>query len=404
MAKFNYSNGLSQELLYDDLRKGSGTTSTPTPDPYDAWYQNAMAQLDALGGPGGAGNIGAYTNQAKNLLGEMDLSGFDRLRQAYEQSYGTNKEGLETSYEQLLANLQKQGTENKQQFGQARGTIMEDSFTRNRDLYRNLASRGLGASGLQQLGGLQNRMETGRQVNTQANQFYKTSENIADTQSRGTDQFNQQLQTLSDSKNSAMAGVEQQEIQYKNAYQQQLASLATQLQQTAAAASANAYQAKLGALQAKLEMGKEKIGYDMSKSGSETEKMQIASMPTSEFEKVTAWMDKFGVDRKTAQSEVKIYGNKIVSSLKQEVFAGLDKLAKPELGVSKNKQVFQKLKEAYDSGTMEYDEIADYVQKKFGDSPAFYKEFPGFGAIPNPFDNSPEHYTNLWLKSFGIKR
>ena len=131
-----------------------------------------------------------------------------------------------------MANLEARTKTNRQELASNRGTIMEDSFTRNRDTYRNLASRGLGASGLSQLGDIQNRMETGKQVSQVAGQYYKTDEALGDAEQQGTQAYQQQQQSLANALQANLAQVQQNEISYKNAYQQQVASVALQLTTT----------------------------------------------------------------------------------------------------------------------------------------------------------------------------
>lgn len=352
----------------------NNTNKLSPEEQYLADMRNLINNFDFSGG--GGGSVGNYTNQAKALLGELDTSAYDQLRDAYNASYGTQKQSLEQSYATLMEQLAKQTTSNKQQFGEARGTIAEDSFTRNRDLYRNLAQRGLGASGLAQLGGLQNRMETGKQVSKVANQYYDTSEKIADTTEQGTNQYNTQGQQLSNALGEQLANVANQEMQYKNAYQQQLANLAVQLQQAAAQSAAASAAMRYNKLQAQMQLEQEELGFQQASKANtnETAKFQILNSDASTYEKTAAWMEAFGVDRATAQNEMRRYQTEIESSLKSDVLKNYQDTydthrrnnARNNLwgySLYTDKDLVNKFKADFKSGALTYQDVYNFFKK-----------------------------------------
>lgn len=356
MAKSSIENQLrnqyNQEVSLINKSKPVTTVNKPNNvDPYEQFLLDWSSGKFSSGG-----SPGAYFGQAQNMLGGMDTSGFDQLRAALEQSTQQNQATLKSSFDQLLENLQKQGKENKQEFASARGTIMEDSFSRNRDLYRNLAARGLGASGLQQLGGIQNRMETGKQVSNVAGQFYDAAEKLADAQEQGTESYNQQSAQIENNKNSALAQIQQQEIQYRNAYQQQVASLALQLQQAA-------QESAQMSLSARAELAKyqsEKI-----KNTSEMAKIDIVSQDIPDEMKAAKWADTFNVPIEQARIEMTKYNNAYSDSLVQEFLTPFSaRLGEAETFEDVN-AVMKTIIEQYQAGVLDKSDIQGFLQKNY---------------------------------------
>lgn len=139
-------------------------------------------------------NLGALQAQLEQLM-----AAYGQQENALRGSYQTNLGQTETAYQNLLKQLAKQEENTRKDFGGARATIAEDAFTRGRNLANQLASRNLSASGLLQLGDVQNRMETGRQVSNVAGQYFKTQENLADNKEQGTQSYETAKRQLADS-------------------------------------------------------------------------------------------------------------------------------------------------------------------------------------------------------------
>lgn len=356
MAKLSIENQLrnqyNQEVsLINKSKPVTTVNQSNNVDPYEQFLLDWSSGKFSSGG-----SPGAYFGQAQNMLGGMDTSGFDQLRAAIEQSTQLNQTGLKNSYDQLLENLQKQGKENRQEFAGARGTIMEDSFSRNRDLYRNLAARGLGASGLQQLGGIQNRMETGKQVSNVAGQFYDAAEKLADAQEQGTESYNQQSSQIENNKNATLAQIQQQEIQYRNAYQQQVASLALQLQQAA-------QESAQMSLSARAELAKYQS--EKTKNTSEMAKIDIVSQDIPDEMKAAKWADAFNIPIEQARIEMQKYNNAYSDSLVQEFLTPFSaRLGEAETFEDVN-TVMKTIVEQYQAGVLDKSDIQGFLQKNY---------------------------------------
>ena len=111
---------------------------------------------------------------AAQQLGGLDLSYLDKERSVATDVYNTGKSSLETSYQTLLDQLSKNRTGTKTDFNKGRATVAESAYDTNRANKSNLASRGVGKSGLVELGQVGNRMEIGRQYSNLANTYYDT--------------------------------------------------------------------------------------------------------------------------------------------------------------------------------------------------------------------------------------
>lgn len=341
------------------LSKAVSTTKT---DPMLEYYKSALSQLGSLGAFPGAGAIQEYYGQAQNMLGGLDTSGFDQLRGSLENQYNVAQQGLKTQYDNLLQSLDKQRTEAQQQFGEARGTIMENTFDRNRDMYRALAARGLGASGLQQLGAVQQRMATGREVSKVAQQYYGAEEALGTAREQGTEAYAQQQAQAQAGYQQNLASLASQEIQYKNAYQQQLANLALQLQSTAASQAAASYSAKQSLLNAQLGIQGQMAQYQASMGG-EAAKNEIFKSFSSTADRVAQWSTRFGVSPEQARKEVAAYEKQYNESGKQDFFTTVS-TALPRMTTKADfNSVMETLRQANLSGKVDINELIDYVSQ-----------------------------------------
>lgn len=195
-------------------------------------YKNTLMEDRTSGGRGKAGMVGTNSNTApwngnsnnamtiptyspnisalQAQLAKM-MQGFGDQRNAMQSQYNTGLASTETAYQNLLSKLAEQQQDTRKDFGAARATIAEDAFTRGRNLANNLASRNLSASGIMQLGDVQNRMETGRQVSGVANNYFDTQENIADAKVEGTQTYESAKRQLADQLAANMANLLSQE-------------------------------------------------------------------------------------------------------------------------------------------------------------------------------------------------
>lgn len=193
-------------------------------------YKNTLMEDRGSGGRGKTGMVGTNSNPApyssnnamtiptynpnisalQAQLAKM-MQGFGDQRNALQSQYNTGLASTETAYQNLLVKLAEQAQDTRKDFGAARATIAEDAFTRGRNLANNLASRNLSASGIMQLGDVQNRMETGRQVSSVANNYFDTQENIADARVEGTQTYESAKRQLADQLAANMANLLSQE-------------------------------------------------------------------------------------------------------------------------------------------------------------------------------------------------
>lgn len=159
----------------------------------------------------------------------LDLSAFNRARDTAIANANKSKELLKSQYDRLLGEISRQRTEGNEQFGRGRATITEDAYDRNRANLNNLASRGLAGSGLQQLGEVQERMETGNQMNDLASQYYSYMDDLNEQQKAGEEQYNQGIASIESSLEEQLANLGLQEFQAQNEYNQYMSNLALQL-------------------------------------------------------------------------------------------------------------------------------------------------------------------------------
>ncbi len=190
---------------------------------------------------------------AREQLGELDLSYLKGEEDAANKTYGTTKSSLQTNFNNLVDQINANRLDTRKNFNTGRATVAENAYTANRQNQADLASRGIGNSGLKALGEVGNRMETGKQYSNLANKFYSTMTDLENTEKQSRDQYNIDLQTAKNTLDSALAGINSRRGEAQNNYNMQLGQLAEQVQgrwDANANAQAALAQAKAAAAQA----------------------------------------------------------------------------------------------------------------------------------------------------------
>ena len=190
---------------------------------------------------------------AREQLGNLDLSYLKGEEDVANRTYDTTKSSLETNFNNLMNQIASNRLDTRKNFNTGRATVAENAYTANRQNQADLASRGVGSSGLKTLGEIGNRMETGQQYSNLANKFYSTMNDLENTEKQSRDQYNIDVQTAKNTLDSALAGIASRRGEAQNNYNMQLGQLAEQVQgrwDANANAQAALAQAKAAAAQA----------------------------------------------------------------------------------------------------------------------------------------------------------
>lgn len=190
---------------------------------------------------------------AKQQLGDLDLSHLDRERDVAQKTYDTSKSSLENNFNNLLKQIESNRSDTRKNFNTGRATVAENSYNANRLNQADLASRGVGSSGLKALGEVGNRMETGRQYSNLANNFYSTMNDLKTTEDQGRSQYDIDQRTIQNTLDNTLAGIDTRAGEAKNNYNMTLGQLAEAVQgrwDSNANAEAALEQAKAAAIQA----------------------------------------------------------------------------------------------------------------------------------------------------------
>ena len=190
---------------------------------------------------------------AREQLGNLDLSYLKGEEDVANRTYDTTKGSLETNFNNLMNQISSNRQDIRKNFDTGRATVAENAYAANRQNQADLASRGVGSSGLKSLGEIGNRMETGQQYSNLANKFYSTMNDLENTERQSRDQYNIDLQNARNTLDSALAGINSRRGEAENQYNQQLGQLAEQVQSrwdSNANAQAALAQAKAAAAQA----------------------------------------------------------------------------------------------------------------------------------------------------------
>lgn len=167
---------------------------------------------------------------AKEQLGNLDLSYLDNERNVANNTYNTTKSSLETNFNNLVDQINSNRADTSKNFNTGRSTIAEDAYNANRLNQTDLAARGIGSSGLKQLGELGNRMETGQQYSNLANKYYNTMNELDTTEKQGRSQYDIDLQNAKNTLDNALAGIDTRKGEATNNYNMTLGQLAEQVQ------------------------------------------------------------------------------------------------------------------------------------------------------------------------------
>lgn len=252
---------------------------------------------------------------AKQQLGDLDLSYLNTERDVANSVYNTSKTSLENNLNNLLTQINNSRADTRKNFNTGRATVAENAYNANRVNAADLASRGIGNSGLKGLGEVGNRMETGQQYSNLANKFYSTMNDLDTSEKQGRSQYDIDLQTAKNTLNSALAGVDSREAEAKNNYNLTLGQLAEAIQgrwdnnanaeaalAQARAAAAQAHNDAVNAAKQQLSEAKRQALNNIVNSGVSADKM-VAQIQST-----------FGVDANMANNILKELGVKPTGS------------------------------------------------------------------------------------------
>ena len=232
------SGGLAPYI--NNLKNAGNTIRDTIGSWFTAGSSSPSTNTNPYGGNGGSGgsNGGGYSGSwgggsaswSTPATGyDLDLSAFDQARQAMIDSANRSKGILKQRYDNLLAELANRRKEGNQAFGAGRASITEDAYDRSRANMNDLASRGLSGSGLQQLGEVQERMETGQQMNDLASQYYSYLDDLETQRAQGEQTYNEGLASIESSLEQQLANIGLQQFQAQDDYNRYMSDLAMQI-------------------------------------------------------------------------------------------------------------------------------------------------------------------------------
>ena len=167
---------------------------------------------------------------AAQQLGSLDLSYLQGERDAAQNTYNTSKSSLENNFNNLINQINNSRNDARKNFNMGRSVIAENAYNTNMANQADLASRGVGSSGLKGLAEVGNRMETGQQYSNLANDFYNTMNDLNTTETQGKSQYDIDQQTIKNTLDSTLAGIDSREADAKNNYNLTLGQLAEAIQ------------------------------------------------------------------------------------------------------------------------------------------------------------------------------
>ena len=167
---------------------------------------------------------------AKEQLGELDLSYLDEEKRVAKNTYDTSTKSLQNSFDNLVSQINSNRTSNRENFNKGRATIAESAYDANRANKLNVSSRVAGQSGLQNLGEVGTRIETGREYSNLANAFYNTMDELNRTQRQAEGQYLLDKESALNEYESTLADIDSRAGAAKNNYNMTLGQLAETVQ------------------------------------------------------------------------------------------------------------------------------------------------------------------------------
>lgn len=234
---------------------------------------------------------------AQSQLGNLDLSYLDNERNAAQNTYNTSKSSLENNFNNLLEQISNNRADTRKNFNTGRATVAENSYNTNRTNQADLASRGVGNSGLKGLGEVGNRMETGKQFSNLANQFYGDMDKLDTTETQGHSQYDIDQQNIRNVLNQTLSGVDTHGAEARNQYNMTLGQLAESVQgRWDANANAKAQLAQQESLAAQARAQAQSAAKQQLKTMNEQDLQKIITSGRSEKDMIAAITSRFGVD------------------------------------------------------------------------------------------------------------
>ena len=167
---------------------------------------------------------------AKEQLGNLDLSYLDNEKNVANNVYNTSKNSLETNFNNLLEQINNSRSDTRKNFNTGRATVAENAYNTNRNNQVDLASRGVGNSGLKGLGEVGNRMETGKQYSSLANNFYDKMNTLNTTEKQDRSQYDTDQQGVKNTLDQTLAGIASRGAEANNSYNSTLGQLSENVQ------------------------------------------------------------------------------------------------------------------------------------------------------------------------------
>lgn len=167
---------------------------------------------------------------AKEQLGNLDLSYLDEEKRSAKNRYDTSTKSLQNSFNNLISQIDVNRASNRENFNKGRLTIAEDAYDANRANKVDVSSRVIGKSGLQGLGEVGTRIETGRQYSNLANDFYSTMDELDKTQKQAESQYEIDKESALNDYESTLADIGSRAGAAQNNYNLTLGQLAESVQ------------------------------------------------------------------------------------------------------------------------------------------------------------------------------
>jgi hypothetical protein len=173
---------------------------------------------------------------------------FDQLKQEFQQEYDRLREDL---------NIQQQ--EVQKGFRQSQQQISEQAYLGERQLQQALAGRGLGGSGIAQLGRVQQQIARGEQITSLATEYSEAQQAILTAKTRGSEDLSNKLVQANTALAQGQIDISQRQRIEENAFKEFLGSTRMALQEAINSNNYRAYQSEVNSYNAAVQANRDEF-------------------------------------------------------------------------------------------------------------------------------------------------
>lgn len=193
-----------------------------------------------------------YTQNAEGRF-VLDTEIFGEQKDLLGRTFEQLKEQFKVDYDRIREDLQKREERVDRGFRQSQQAMSEQAFLGQRQMQAALAGRGLGGSGIAQLGGVQQQIARGQQMSNLAAEYTELQQSIMTEGTRASENLSSKLEQADLQLAQGVISISDKQRQEENAFNQYLAETKSNLRQAIDSRNFQQFSAEVARYQAATE-------------------------------------------------------------------------------------------------------------------------------------------------------